>query len=209
MIFGHTKELKRCVICLWDPPYPHLNKFRLNIASLALFFFFRYLQVRDFIFKKTFASEASLSLIEKLLLNCPVKKVITSFYNVLYQTSVILAVSDAALTWQTELGVAIDKEKWDVICIQTKRISVCNRARLLQFKIIHRLQISPSKRHKMNPQTSPGCLKCKSALGTYTHCVWYCPKIQLYWQDILKDMSAIFGTAMTCDPVSLLLGYRD
>uniref|UniRef100_A0A3P9KND8 Reverse transcriptase domain-containing protein n=1 Tax=Oryzias latipes TaxID=8090 RepID=A0A3P9KND8_ORYLA len=171
--------------------------------------FFRYLQVRDFIFKKTtLTSDSTPSQLEKLLLTHPGKKIITCFYNVLNQTN-SLTVLEAVEKWQTDLGVIIDDDTWNVIWNQTKRISVCNNARLLQYKIIHRLQISPNRRHQMNPQMSPMCLKCKSSLGTYSHCIWFCPKILSYWRDILEDMEKILGTALVLNPVSLLLGYRD
>ena len=169
--------------------------------------FFRYLQVRDFTTKKpTYHINAEISQLEKILLQCPTRKAITCFYNVLSQNDVLISQS-VAQTWQRELGVSIDEDKWEVTWNRTKKISVCNRARLLQFKILHRLQISPSKRHKMNPQTSPMCLKCKTSVGTFTHCVWLCPKIQTYWLDILQDMEKIFNTVLDMNPLSLLLGY--
>uniref|UniRef100_A0A0E9R6P2 Uncharacterized protein n=1 Tax=Anguilla anguilla TaxID=7936 RepID=A0A0E9R6P2_ANGAN len=40
----------------------------------------------------------------------------------------------------------------------------------------------------MNPQFSPMCQKCQISVGTYTHCIWSSPKIQVYWMDILQDM---------------------
>uniref|UniRef100_A0A3B3BVU9 Reverse transcriptase domain-containing protein n=1 Tax=Oryzias melastigma TaxID=30732 RepID=A0A3B3BVU9_ORYME len=171
--------------------------------------FFRYLQVRDFIHKKTtLTSVTTPSPLEELLLKPPSKKIITCFYNVLNHTdsSIVL---DVAKKWQIDLGVTIEEDEWEVIWNQTKRISVCNNARLLQYKLIHRLQISPNRRHKMNSQKSPMCLKCKSAIGTYSHCVWFCPKISSYWKNILEDMEKIFRTELTLNPVSLLLGYSD
>lgn len=47
----------------------------------------------------------------------------------------------------------------------------------------------------------------KISVGTYTHCIWSCPKIQAYWMDILQDMSKIFGVSLHMDPLSLLLGH--
>ncbi len=92
---------------------------------------------------------AIISPTEQLLLQCQTKRSFTRFYSVLSQTDV-LNVPAAAKTWQNELGVNIDEGKWDVIWNHTRKISVCNHARLLQYKILHRLQMSP-KRHKMNP----------------------------------------------------------
>lgn len=110
--------------------------------------FFKYLQIRDFINRgTTLNTDATTSAVEQLL--GPTKKSITRFYNVLSQTHVTI-VQDVMQTWQDELGIDIDGDRWTKIWAQTKKISVCNHARLLQFKILHRLQISPNKRHKMN-----------------------------------------------------------
>ena len=59
----------------------------------------------------------------------------------------------------------------------------------------------------MNPQLSPACLKCKISVGTYTHCIWSCPKIQTYWMRVLQDLEKIFGVVLHMDPLSLILGY--
>ena len=91
--------------------------------------------------------------------------------------------------------------------MDSKKISVCNRARWLQFKIMHLIQISPNKRHTMNSQLLPACLKCKISVGTYTHCIWSCPKIQAYWMDVLQDLENIFDVVLHMDPISLILGY--
>ena len=169
--------------------------------------FYKYLQIRDFINRGTTLNiDATSSAVEQLLLLGPTKKSITRFYNVLSQADVI-NVQDVMQKWQDELGIDIDGDKWTKIWTQTKKISVCNRARLLQFKIVHRIQISPNKRHKMNPQLSPACLKCKISVGTYTHCIWSCPKIQTYWMRVLQDLEKIFGVVLHMDPLSLILGY--
>ena len=116
-------------------------------------------------------------------------------------------VQKVAQTWQAELGINIVEQEWDVIWGSVKKMSVCNRVRLQQYKILHRLQISPNRRHNMNPQLSPMCLKCKITVGTYTHCIWSCYKIQAYWADVLQDMQDILGVDLHMNPLSLLLGH--
>lgn len=38
--------------------------------------------------------------------------------------------------------------------------SICNRTRETQFRILHRLQIAPQLRHRMNPSLTEMCSKC-------------------------------------------------
>ena len=128
--------------------------------NLPRYDFFKYMQIRDFINRGTTLNiDATTSAVEQLLLLGPAKKSITRFYNVLSRTDGI-NVRDVMQTWQGELGMDIDEDKWTKIWAQTKKISVCNRARL-QFEIVQHLQISPNKRHKMNSQLSLTSLKCK------------------------------------------------
>lgn len=84
--------------------------------------FFKYLQICDFISRRTtLNTDATTSAVEQLLLLGPAKKCITRFYNVLSQTDVI-NVQDVMQTWQHELGINIDGDKWTKIWTQTKKI---------------------------------------------------------------------------------------
>ncbi len=56
-----------------------------------------------------------------------------------------------------------------------------------------------------NPSISPLCLKCKTEVGTLTHCLWSCDRLQRYWFLVLGEMEKIL-MQFDSDPVSLLLG---
>ena len=95
---------------------------------------------------------------------------------------------------------------WEDIWRYAKTISICNRTRAIQLRIIHRLHISPNRRHAFSPtSSSPQCLKCKTDTGTLTHCLWSCTKIQRYWSGVLQEIEKILGVDLELDPVSLLL----
>ncbi len=79
--------------------------------------------------------------------------------------------------------------------------------RLLKYKILHRLQVSPGKGHKWNPQISPLCLKCKISEWVYSRSVWFCLKIHMYWLDILQAMKKILGVVLSMNFLSLLQGH--
>ena len=81
-----------------------------------------------------------------------------------------VALQELREKWESELSVTINDNEWEDIWIYAKSISVCNRAKSIQFKILHRMHISPNRRHHFNPTLSPMCLKCKTEIGTLTHC---------------------------------------
>ncbi len=107
--------------------------------------------------------------------------------------------------WEKELSIPIDEDVWEEVWECAKKISVCNRARAIQLKILHRLHISPNRRHTFNSSFSPLCLKCKTAIGTLTHCLWSCRLIQDYWCKILCEMQKILSLDLDLNPLSLLL----
>ncbi len=118
----------------------------------------------------------------------------------------LLLIHKIKTKWEEELATDIDDETWDDIWSYAKKISVCTRTREIQFKIIHRLHISPNRRHFVNPSISPLCLKCKTEVGTLTHCLWSCDRLQRYWFLVLEEMEKIFNMQLDSDPVSLILG---
>lgn len=90
-----------------------------------------------------------------------------------------------------------------------RSISVCNRAKVIQFKIVHRLHISPNRRHAFNNTLSPLCLKCKTQIGTLTHCLWSCNQLQIYWVKIVSEMSNLCDKELVVDPLFLIHGLPD
>ena len=87
-----------------------------------------------------------------------------------------------------------------------KIIITCNRLRETQYKILHRLHITPVVLHKINPSISPLCIKCCSERGTYFHCFWECKLISKFWTFISKEISGIFKINIKKDPGVFLLG---
>jgi len=127
--------------------------------------FFRFLQIRNYILKDTsLCHNRSLSPIEKVLFQIPGEKSVSQLYKILKASSEGNVTFNSRLTWERELSVSISEDDWINIWKYAKSISVCNRAKAIQFKILHRMHISPNRRHAFNNSLSPLCLKCKSTI---------------------------------------------
>lgn len=177
-----------------------------NTYSLTKQDFFRFLQVRHYIIHNTtLINHPELSDIEIMLFQQQNKMSLSSFYKVLVRLSTCDTQRVRSL-WEKELSVTLDKETWDSVWSNTKNISICTRTRAIQVKIIHRLHISPHRRHLFDPSLSPLCLKCKTVVGTLTHCFWSCYKLQRYWSDIVCELTSVFSMNIELDPVYLILG---
>lgn len=85
-----------------------------------------------------------------LLFQTPGKKSVSLLYKVLSVTFEGQVVLNTRLAWERELSISISEEEWGNIWKYAKSISVCDRAKAIQFKIVHRMHISPNRRHAFN-----------------------------------------------------------
>lgn len=79
----------------------------------------------------------------------------------------------------------------------------------MQLKLLHRVHISSSQRHKFNPNSSPLRPKFEIETGSLTHCLWYCRKVQQFWWVIGQEINKILLINRSNDPLHLLLGISD
>lgn len=94
-------------------------------------------------------------------------------------------------TW-AQLGVEIGEDRRTNIWEDANNISICNRAKEQQFRVLHRLQISPQLRNKMYPKKSL-CMKCITEVGGLLHTIWPCVHIQDFWVKVVSKLHFIFN----------------
>ena len=82
--------------------------------------------------------------------------------------------------WAEDFGCQLDSKVWRKIFLNAKKITCSNKTHETQYKIIHRLHVTPVIRSKYDPTCSAQCLKCKASAGTYSHMIWSCPKIAFF-----------------------------
>lgn len=167
---------------------------------------FRFFQVRSFIQDQdSHVFDHQTSKIECLLLNGGKKSVLGRGYAVLNLASNI-NVDYLRHVWNNDLNLRMDETTWAEIWQRAKEISICNRTRETQFRILHRLQITPQLRHRMNPSLTEMCSKCHVEVGSYRHCVWSCVHVEEYWRKIIDKLNLIFAVHLDPDPQALLFG---
>lgn len=72
-------------------------------------------------------------------------------------------------------------------CIGNISSSAINAGRtLVQFKVVHRLHLSPTKMKKISQNASDICIKCSLGQGTLSHLFVFCHKIQPFWNSIFS-----------------------
>lgn len=103
-------------------------------------------------------------------------------------------------SWCTLLKRVMDNDVWDEILQLPSRISICNRYKELQYKILHNIYISLYI-YKYKAGISPNCPSCNRL-----HCLWECNKIQLFWRAICVNISTAIGQQVSANPLLCLLG---
>uniref|UniRef100_A0A8C5ETB7 Reverse transcriptase zinc-binding domain-containing protein n=1 Tax=Gouania willdenowi TaxID=441366 RepID=A0A8C5ETB7_GOUWI len=111
------------------------------------------------------------------------KVAISTYYKVL------LGVSSPSshlfrVQWQEELGIEITEERWQDCIKNIYNSSINARHVLIQFRVVHRLHLSPSKMNKIYSNVSYLCAKCLNDPGTLSHVFLQCQKLQVFWDSI-------------------------
>lgn len=168
--------------------------------------FFRYLQIRNYIQKDTtLLSNVCSSEIEKQLFEMHSIKSIRLFYDVLSEY-LDTSTHFLKIIWEKEFNIQVTEEDWCTVWENAKSLSICNKVRAIQLKILHRAHISPSQRSRFRADCSPFCPKCKTEIGSLTHCLWFCNKIQRFWWGVSEELNKILGVTLVPDPRTYLLG---
>uniref|UniRef100_A0A3P9KDT4 Reverse transcriptase domain-containing protein n=1 Tax=Oryzias latipes TaxID=8090 RepID=A0A3P9KDT4_ORYLA len=167
--------------------------------------FFAYLQLRHFISPHV-VSTSAVNDVEKFLGDRKDRRhLIGSFYSLLNSLGICL-LPDISRKWEIDLDSQYIEDDWQTALRLIKSTFTCNRLRETQYRIIHRLHITPVILHKINRSLSPLCLKCNLERGTYFHCFWECRKISRFWNHISSVISEIFKLKIKKDPGVFLLG---
>lgn len=100
----------------------------------------------------------------------------------------------------------LDSEDWEDMWDFPFKILVSLRDRLIQYKIVHRAYLTPSRLYKMMPSLS-SCWRCDHALGNYIHIFWSCPVINVYWSQILAEVNELLNVSIAPSSRICLLGW--
>lgn len=170
--------------------------------------FFGYLQIRHFIFSLSISSPpTSLSHTpETFLLNRKIlKHFISGFYSIIFSCGTY-ELSNISRKWEGDLESEFIEDDWREAISVIRSASTCNRLRETQYKILHRLHITPIILNKMDRSISPLCTKCNSERGTYFHYFWDCKYISRFWTLVAKIISEVIEVEVKKDPSVFLVG---
>uniref|UniRef100_A0A803JYV6 Reverse transcriptase domain-containing protein n=1 Tax=Xenopus tropicalis TaxID=8364 RepID=A0A803JYV6_XENTR len=146
-----------------------------------------------------------LTKLETTLRNSSSKKLITTLYSLLLSTlqSPFLT---AQKVWHQDIP-ELDREDWEEATDRAYLIST--RDKLIQFKIIHRLHLTPLRLYRMGIRNSSHCPKCGAPEANYFHLMWSCPQIHQFWNQILDHIQNTTSLPKITNPKVCLFGIVD
>lgn len=190
----------------------HLKSFQLlkQEFNLPNKDFYKFLQLRHFLESLLKDERIRLDLfdIEKQLYSSfSLKNKISVFYAMLSNVG-SSSLDPLKLVWEKDFGTNLSDEDWVSACssIYFRDASISNHEQ--SFKFIYRTYLTPVRLHKIFPNASQLCFKCKSNIGTVMHVFWDCDMIKTYWKEIHKAVQKIIGKSFALSPSIYLLNCK-
>lgn len=169
--------------------------------------FFKYLQVRSFLYasqNQKFDIPSLSSLEEQVTKDGSAKGLISAFYDLLLSGSRVSSIGRLE-AWRNDIKEVISLEDWTRICEDAQKSSVNTRLRMLQYKWLMRVYITPVLLHKFDNNIPDICTKCNECKGTLYHCIWECREIMAFWKEVKHVIDEITSVMVPLEPKIFIL----
>uniref|UniRef100_A0A803JEC5 Reverse transcriptase domain-containing protein n=1 Tax=Xenopus tropicalis TaxID=8364 RepID=A0A803JEC5_XENTR len=167
---------------------------------------FRYLQLRHAFqaqFQTLTPTLVSLDL-EATLYQPQTKKLLSRIYTHLLATNV-KPFERAYNLWTTAIP-SLTLEHWEETTETCYEFLISIRDRLIQYKVLHQLYITPTKLHRFGKAPDDCCPRCKSPRADFIHLIWSCPPIAQFWTAVMDTISTVLALPNVINPTTCLLG---
>lgn len=170
-------------------------------------YFFKYLQLRSYIGAKlNNFSKPPISELEEVISGNDLKRgTISEFYKLILSHSSDNSVSKLE-AWKKDLNLNLSLEEWEFVCNKAHKQTINSRLRLLQYKWLMRVYVTPQKLNQYNPNIPDTCSKCGEEKGTLFHCIWECREIKTFWIAIKQTVKDIILKEFPLEPSFIILG---
>ena len=88
------------------------------------------------------------------------------------------------------------------------KVTVENKLRSFQFKLIHNIIPTNHSLYKMNIKVSPKCERCLFPNETLIHMLCECPDVKIFWQDIMMWWNNKRSDNINPNNIEILYGYK-
>lgn len=129
---------------------------------------------------------------------------VSKVYKFISQARIPLAVETV---WSREISSTDEEETcWDTVWKNLQDTSKNPNHQLIHFKFIHRLYLTPRKRHVMKIISSPNCGLCTlNVSGSFLHMFGECPDVYAFRRQLSSTLSDMLEVTIPWSPTLLLL----
>ncbi len=108
--------------------------------------------------------------------------------------------------WELELNTIIEDEVWTSVCASCHKGISSQMWKEFDWKMKMRFFRVPLVVAKFDSSSQLAqCWRGCGEVGDYVHIFWECPKIQVYWQGVKREISKVLGYDIPMHPVFFLL----
>lgn len=174
--------------------------------------FFRYLQMRSYIQNSIVGRKTSgdfhplVQFLIKNYNNVRIPNQISLFYDILENTHK-QEDTRAKLKWEEELNIHISEDTWKEMNRNVHTTTASPYWREYAWKIQSRYFITPVQQAKYNNKILSKCWReCGEPRANLSHIFWFCPSLQLFWNNIQKEINTVFKWVIYLNMDFVLLG---
>ena len=88
------------------------------------------------------------------------------------------------------------------------KVTVENKLRSFQFKLIHNIIPTNLSLYKMNIKDSPKCDRCLFQNETLVHMFCECPDVKIFWKDVIMWWNIKRPDNIDLNSIEILYGYK-
>uniref|UniRef100_A0A803KF69 Reverse transcriptase domain-containing protein n=1 Tax=Xenopus tropicalis TaxID=8364 RepID=A0A803KF69_XENTR len=208
VIYWARLGIKKLSDLLLQDQFPTLQNLQERIPGQRIQLY-RYLQLRH-AFQAQFHS---LSLtqettpLEEALYSPTPKKLLSNLYKMVME-SLPPPFNRARQLWHQAIP-NLQEDQWEEAIDTAYDHLISIKDRLIQYKSLHQIYITPLKLLKIGKRQNDLCPRCDTPGANFIHMIWACPPINRFWKDVMGTMAQELGTPQIIDPVVCLLGVID
>ncbi len=87
---------------------------------------------------------------------------------------------------------------------EAQSLTMNTQLKLLQYKWLMRIYITPVVLHKYNENIPDTCLRCSNFKGTLYHCICECEEVRNFWKDVKGMIENILDVSIPLLPLIFL-----
>ena len=173
--------------------------------------FWKYLQLRNCILKAS--KDGSRSAPQSDICNfvikiCGLPHAASFVYSYLI-TRTSTSTEGLKIVWERDLGVSFEDEEWNTLVEEMLHPMRDARSKLIQYKILNRVYLTPTRLRQMKLMPTGLCWRCNSSQGDIVHMFFSCASLNTFWYQVMGKISSSLGKEITINPSLCLLNKID